>query len=100
MRKVLGLLVEAAKEEVRLWKTPPRALEAHIEPELVVEVQPETFSVPVESHLYQSPPVSSWRGNSKRMQEALDATTCPDCDAPKGVGWFQCEACRPKKAAS
>lgn len=96
IRKMLGLALEAAKEEIRIWKNPAPML-----PEPLAETPVEEIrSVPVESNAYQSPPVSSWRGNSQRMHEALGSTKCPDCEAPKEAGWFQCAACRTKKAAS
>jgi hypothetical protein len=91
---MLGLIVEAAKVELTHRRTP--LLEPAVE---TVPAINEAVEVSVTSAV-TTPDRSRWRGNSKRMQEALDATKCPDCDAPKAVGWFQCEHCRPRKAAS
>jgi hypothetical protein len=91
IRKMLGLAWEAAKVEVTRRKTPL------LEP--AVETVP-AINEAVEVSVTSAVRTPEWRRTSGGLSAALDATTCPDCDAPKATGWFQCASCRPKKAAS
>lgn len=93
IRKMLGLALEAAKEEIRIWKNPAPML-----PE--VETPPVEEAVEVSAPSEVTTPVASWRHSPKGHMDALASKACPDCGSAKQVGWYVCAACRPRKTAS
>lgn len=88
IRKMLGLALEAAKEEIRIWKNPAPML-----PEPAVETPPvdEVVEVSVTSAV-TTLDLSSWRRSTKGHTETLASTKCA-CGADKNKGDYFCQPC-------
>lgn len=91
IRQLLRLAVDAVKVEVEHWKNPVQQPVPALPP---VEFVPVIDEVKVVSPPVVAPKKIDVRWQSTKFHtETLMSTTCPDCDAPKKVGWYRCPVC-------
>jgi hypothetical protein len=84
IRKMLGLIVEAAKVEIAHRKTPLLAPAVETVPAIEAVEVSVTSAVTTPDLRWQSP---------KFHTDTLASKVCPDCSEEKRIGWYRCQLC-------